>query len=338
MSLVQTDLTAGPAWFAVDLKTGLTLYEDNADVRMAPASTAKLVTAIAAMRVLSVNAQVSVEESDLVPEEYSKMGVEPGDVLTVEQLLYGALVPSGGDAARALARAAGLALDPASQDPVERFVEEMNVVAAGIGMSDSSFGNPEGRDDERSWTTARDLVMAGRIVLADPLLSVIVRTPWAGMMISGPAPREIVIENTNQFVLFDDAIGVKTGTTDAAGQNLISAFRFGDNTVVTVVLGSTDRYAETSAMLDLVREDWVWLELGRDAASLGAADELAAQGLWMPVGRTIVLNSSMLADASYELQLSSGAGILSEGAVVFKVGGTVAAELPVYRSNQPSGD
>lgn len=334
---VQADPASGPAWFAVDLTAGVTLYDDGADVPLLPASTAKLVTAITAQRVLSINDQVTIVESDMVPEEFSRMGLQPGDVVTVEQLLYGALVPSGGDAARALARAGGLALDPNSADPVERFVQEMNAVAASIGMMTSSFGNPVGEDDERSWTTARDLVRAGRVVLEDPLLSTIVRTPWAEVSVDGPAARDILIENSNQFVLFDDAIGIKTGTTDAAGQNLISAFRFGDHIIVTVILGSADRYGDTTAMLDLVRQQWAWLHVGRDAASLGARDELAAQGLSMPVGRTILVRADQLQRVSYSLNLASNAGGLSEGTVTYSLDGSILAVLPVYRTGTLNG-
>lgn len=333
--VAQVDPAAGPAWFAVDLDTGVSLYADNADTQLLPASTAKLLTAITAQRVLNVNEQVTIEESDMVAEEFSKMGVEPGDVLTVEQLLYGALVPSGGDAARALARTAGLTLEPGSEDPVERFVQEMNAVAGSIGMASSSFGNPVGQDDERSWTTARDLVRAGRVVLEDPLLSAIVRTPWASVMVNGANPRELIIENSNQFVLFDEAIGIKTGTTDAAGQNLISAFQFGDHTVVTVVLGSGDRYADTTAMLDSIRQNWAWLELGRNASSLGATDELAASGLWMPAGRTILLRADQLPRVTYAIDTTSDAGRLAEGRVTFVLDDQILAELPVYPLGTP---
>ncbi|MEZ4569325.1 MAG: D-alanyl-D-alanine carboxypeptidase [Thermomicrobiales bacterium] len=335
---MQVDPTAGPAWFAVDLTTGMTLYDDSGDTQLAPASTAKLVTVIAARRLLGVNEQVTIVESDMVDEEFSKMGLEPGDVVTVEQLLYGSLIPSGGDAARALARTCGVLLDPQAPDPIERFVQEMNAVAGSIGMASSSFGNPIGRDDDRSWTTARDLVRAGEIVLDDPLLASIVRTPWASMVIAGPNEREIVLENTNQFVLFDDAIGIKTGTTDAAGQNLMSAFQFGDHVVVTVVLGSADRYADTTAMLDSIRANWTWLTLGRDAASLGATDELAAQGLWMPVSRTILVPSDQVPSMTYDVVLGDGVMGLSDGSVTFKLSGAVLAELPVYPAGEPGSE
>lgn len=333
--LVQQD--AGSASFAVDLDTGIVLQEENGDVKLPPASTTKLLTAITAQRVLDINLPITIVESDLVPEEFSRMGLEPGDVATVEQLLYGALVPSGGDAALALARTAGAELDPATDDPIARFVEEMNRVAASLGMQDSAFGNPVGQDDERSWTTARDLVRAGAAVLEDPLLANIVRTPWASVVVDGPNGRELIIENSNQFVLFDDAIGIKTGTTDAAGQNLIAAFKLGDHTIVTVVLGSGDRYADTTAMLDAIHANWSWLLLGRDGSSLGAAQELDASGLWMPVGRTVVVRPDQIQNIGYQVILDSDSGP-SKGSVIFTLDGNVLAELPVYPIGQPGSE
>ena len=333
--LIQQE--AGSASLAVDLDTGIVLQEQNADVQLQPASTSKLLTAITAKRTLDINLPVTAVESDLVPEEFSRMGLEPGDVATVEQLLYGALVPSGGDAALALARTAGAELDPATEDPIARFVEEMNLVAASLGMEYSSFGNPVGQDDENSWTTARDLVRAGEVVLDDPLLASIVRTPWASVVVDGPNGRELIIENSNQFVLFDDAIGIKTGTTDLAGQNLVAAFKLGDHTIVTVVLGSADRYADTTAMLDSIYANWSWLILGRDTSSLGATQELEASGLWMPVGQTVVIHPDQIQNIGYQINLDRDAGP-SEGTVIFTLDGNVLAELPVYPIGQPGDE
>jgi D-alanyl-D-alanine carboxypeptidase (penicillin-binding protein 5/6) len=335
----QIDVELGaPAAIAVNLSTGVVLFEREADMAVPPASTAKLLTALAARDLLALDEQVTIEESDLVPEEFSRMGVEPGDILNVEQLLYGTLVPSGGDAGRALARAAGERLDPNAPDPIARFVEEMNVVAAALGMASSSFGNPIGMDDEQSWTTARDLVRASEAIFDDPLLQRIVGTQWANIALGGPNARELVIENSNQFVLFDGAIGVKTGTTDAAGQNLINAFQYGEHVILTVVLGSNDRYLDTTLMLNAVAAGFQWRALGRDAPSAGASDELAEMGLWMPIGRTLMLHAEQLDRIQYEILLAEDSSGPSRGSVRFSLDGQVIAELPVYAQGAPAAD
>ncbi len=327
-----------PAAFAIDLTSGVVLYEVQADMALPPASTSKLLTALTAMRVLSVNEQVTIQESDLVPEEFSKMGVEPGDIVTVEQLLYGALVPSGGDAARALARESGIRLDPASSDPIERFVQEMNAVAVTIDMQNSSFGNPVGEDDDRSWTTARDLARASSEVLNDPLLSRIVATPWASTTVAGPNERELVLENSNLFVLFDGAIGVKTGTTDAAGQNLVNAFKYGDHTILSIVLGSQDRYADTTLLLQLIAEQRDWISVGGTSPSLGATDELSSLGLWMPVGTTIMVDTTSIERIRYAVNLVEGRPGGPRGTVEFTLDDETIAALPVYELGQPAGE
>lgn len=329
---------SAPASMAVDLTTGVVLFEDDADSALPPASTAKLLTALTALRVLSIEEQVTIVDADMVEEEFSKMGLEPGDVATVEQLLYGTLMPSGGDAALALARTAGARLDPEAPDPVERFVQEMNQVALSLGMGSSSFGNPVGRDDERSWTTARDLVRAADAVLADPLLARIVATPWASVNVGGPNARELVLENTNQFVLHDGAIGVKTGTTDAAGQALINAFKYGDNIIVSVVIGSQDRYNDTTLLLQHVASEREWIAFGGDYASLGARDELAELGLWMPVARTVMVETAALERITYTITLVDGAESGSRGVVEFSLDGETIAALPVYALGQPAGE
>lgn len=327
---------SAPAAIAVDLTTGVVLYERDADTSLPPASTAKLLTALTVRDILDLNEQVTIVEADLVAEEFSRMGVEPGDVVTVEQLLYGALVPSGGDASLALARAAGLRLDPNLSNPVARFVQEMNAVAASLGMTGSSFGNPVGMDDDQSWTTARDLVRAAAAVFVDPLLKRIVATQWAQIPVGGPNAREIGIENSNQFVLYDGAIGVKTGTTDDAGQNLVNAFLYGEHVILTVVLGSGDRYLDTTAMLDGVAGSWQWLSLGRKAASLGATDELGQLGLWMPVGRTLMVGTDQLDRIAYEILLEEKASGPHRGNVRFTLDGQSIAELPVYVQGAPA--
>ncbi len=338
-ALIEDDpaLTA-PAAIAVDLSTGVTLYELEADTSLPPASTVKLVTALTALRVLDVNQQVTIIESDLVEEDFTSMGLEPGDIVTVEQLLYGALVPSGGDAARALARESGVRLDPTAPDPVERFVQEMNAVARSLGMNGSVFSNPVGRDDGKSWSTARDLARASVEVLSDRLLGAIVATPWASMVIGGPNEREIIIENTNQFVLYDGAIGVKTGTTEAAGQNLINAFRYGDRTILSVVLGSQDRYSDTTLMLDLIGFQYQWLVIGGMGASLGATDELQLQGLWMPFSRTVMVRSEDVSRMLYKVILYEQSGGGARGLVQFSLDGEIISALPIYETGQPAGE
>jgi D-alanyl-D-alanine carboxypeptidase (penicillin-binding protein 5/6) len=330
LPVIEPGLTANAA-LAVDLTLGVQLYSHNADTPLPPASTAKLVTALVAERVLPRTELIVVTEQDLVPEEYSKMGLQAGDEVSVEALLYGTLVASGGDAAKALARVAGDRLEPGTPDPTGRFVQEMNAEAAALGMTGSRFVEPVGEDSSEQVVTARDLVRAAQAVLDDWLLARIVATPWISLAVAGPNARDLVLENTNQMVLYDGAVGVKTGTTDLAGECLVAAIHRGDNLIITVVLGSADRYADMHALLDALDVTLRWVALGAGASSAGARDELAAQGYMMPIRRTVLMTPEQADALRYEVQFadaSSAAG--RQGTVTFFVGEREVARLPVF--------
>ncbi|MFW6075978.1 MAG: D-alanyl-D-alanine carboxypeptidase family protein, partial [Chloroflexota bacterium] len=217
---VAPQITASGA-IVVDLDDGVELYGLNADTPYPPASTVKILTGLVARQIFEREEVIEIQESDFLDEEFSQAGFLPGDQVSVEDALHGLLIPSGADAALALARIGGERLAPGTDDPVGRFVQEMNAVAESLEMHDSSFGNPVGMDDPETYASARDLVRAAVAVLADPLLSRIVAMPYATIEVAGPNAREIEMQNSNAFVVQNSAIGVKTGTEDEAGQCLI---------------------------------------------------------------------------------------------------------------------
>ena len=132
--------------FALDVKSGKALATLNADERRPMASLTKMVTALVITKALdddliSLNESVTIEESDIVdPTIYSHMGLEVGDTVTIEQLLDGMLIPSGNDAAKALARHVGERL-PGGDDvgPRSAFVTAMNDVVADLGLLNTAF-------------------------------------------------------------------------------------------------------------------------------------------------------------------------------------------------------
>ncbi|MCO5177058.1 MAG: serine hydrolase [Thermomicrobiales bacterium] len=331
-------LTAAGA-IAVDLTTGIELYAVNADVSLPPASTAKIVTALVAIAILAPDQQVTIQASDLLdPTVYSTAGLIEGDVVSVHDLLFGVLLPSGGDAALAVARAAGLVLDPASADPVARFVDEMNAFAAAHGMTQSRFSNPVGMDDPaNNYASARDLVRATEALLSDQLLLAIVGTPSFTMTADGPNARSWDIYSSNQLVTEDDVFGIKTGTEDAAGQCLITGFWRGDNRIVTVVLGSSDRYADTMQMMGAIDANYHWAALGIGTASAGATDALASEGLTFKVRRTTLMTREQFEAITWELEGETDASTPWVGIVEFSTGGRVIARLPVYSVSGAAG-
>ncbi|HEX2281472.1 MAG TPA: D-alanyl-D-alanine carboxypeptidase [Thermomicrobiales bacterium] len=328
---IAPEITARSA-LAVDLTSGLQLFNHEGDARVAPASTMKIVTVLAARGVLPPGEQVTVTEADLVlPDDYSKMGLENGDVVTVEALFYGALLSSGGDAALALARVAGKRLDPSTSDPVARFMDEVNRYAESINMHSSHFSNPVGIDAPDHYTTARDLIRATERLLADPLLARITATPEVIVTVGGPNARELYLVSTNQFVLDGTSIGGKTGTTDLAGECLINVTQHGHHTVVSVVMGSDDRYVETQALMANVEERYRFVPLGVGSSVLGVTEELALQGLAFPVGTTVLMTPRQADALTYTLQLTGDRSPNGKaGVVTFMTGGRVVRALPVH--------
>ena len=130
-------------------------------------------------------------------------------------LLVVSLQPSGRN--DGLVGAGGRVADPSTEDPVGRFVDEMNAYATQHGMTGSHFSNAVGIDSIDHYVTAWDMLRATRRLLADPVLAEIAAMPGATMTIDGPNPRELYLVSANQFVLNGESFGVKTGSTDSAG-------------------------------------------------------------------------------------------------------------------------
>ncbi|HYI13848.1 MAG TPA: serine hydrolase [Thermomicrobiales bacterium] len=319
------------AVLVADLTTGVEVYSSNADAQLPPASTMKIVTALVASSILDLDEQFTVQESDILdPTIFSNMQLQPGDSVTVRTLLHGVLIPSGADAAMVLAREAGNRLEPGTPDPVGRFVAEMNTWAAQRGMTNTHFTNPVGTDDPQHYTSARDLVRATEVLLHDWLLARIVAMEAYVADISGPNARQVELFNSNQFITRDDVFGIKTGTEEIAGQCLITGFWRGDNQIITVVLGSADRYADTQAVMDAVDTTYRWLALGIGAVSQGASDALAAQGLTFMTRRTVLMTAAQAEQITWEIVLDDQPRGDRVGAVIFQLDDRVVARMSIY--------
>jgi D-alanyl-D-alanine carboxypeptidase len=235
-------ITAASA-LVVDVDSGRTLYAVRPRDRMPPASTAKLMTALLTLQRAKLDDQVKVSQQ-AAGTTGSRMGLAAGEVLTVKDLMYGLLLPSGNDAAVALAEhVAG---------SEAQFVALMNDTAASLGMMDTHYVNPHGQDDPAQVTSAGDLITVAQADLAYPVFAEIVSTKnyqAAGHPLS----------NTNELLgAYRGADGVKTGTTDAAGECLVASVTRDGHRLLVAELGSKDRYADARALLSYAAEGWRW--------------------------------------------------------------------------------
>jgi D-alanyl-D-alanine carboxypeptidase (penicillin-binding protein 5/6) len=247
-------LTAKAA-LVMRLEDGEVLFAHNADEPLPPASTVKILTALTTLHRARLEALVTVRPEEVVdPVQESAMGLQAGDTLTVHDLLVGLLLPSGNDAARVLARAVGEQLDgPEEASPEERFIAAMNALARDLGMAQTHLATPDGADAEGQVTSARDLALATRAFLEQPLLVRLASMREATVRVGGPQPRAIRLVTTNALLGTEGVFGVKTGTSEAAGQCLVAAWRDAEGRVsLAVVLGSQDRYQDVRTLMDWV--------------------------------------------------------------------------------------
>ncbi len=243
--------------------TNEVMYEYNAHKKVAPASLAKLLTAIVTLENVSADTVFTVgDEQSLVHANSSLCLIRKGHRLKVYDLLTGMLVASGNDAAYAVAVNVARTLSDGKLSPVsatEKFVEEMMKKAEEIGLKDSRFTSPDGWDDENAYTSAYDMLLLSKYALSVPEIAQIVSysekyTVFAsGENITWKSTNKLLDRESEYYSKY--AIGTKTGTTKSAGNCLSAAFTKNGRTYIAVIMGSetdADRYKTALEMIQSV--------------------------------------------------------------------------------------
>lgn len=237
--------------YIVDLDTYTPLFEKNIHERLFPASTTKIITALVANDVFKPDQIITVHNVEVIGQV---MGLQEGERITVENLLYGILIHSGNDAAYALANAYGF----------DKFIALMNKKAQSLGMKDTYFKNPAGLDDPQQTTTPFDLALASRELLKHQNLQRIVSIKE---IIISDVDFKIfhTLSNVNKLLGEIQGIGgLKTGETDAAGENLVSFYKNNGHSFLIVILKSQDRFADTTTVVK-----WIIDNVTYSTVSLG---------------------------------------------------------------------
>lgn len=292
-ALAGPPLVTAKSWAIADGDTGEILWEHEGYERRKIASTTKIMTAYIVTEMAGENPAV-LDEIITVTELAGNTGgsssqIDPGDTVSVGELLYGLLLPSGNDAGNALAEHFNDRFekpqpgDPEYYGPLEgdsrqNFIAKMNRKARSIGMNRTFYRSPYNDQSDldasaktipsvdiiNSFTThAVDLCTLAFNALKNPLFSKYVNTRQHVGTLIGPGgiPREVTWRNGNQLLNIEGFDGVKTGTTGAAGECLVSHGTRGADSLFVVVLGSNlhsnGRYVDS---LNLYR--WAWLQLG----------------------------------------------------------------------------
>ena len=227
-----------------DLDGRNVIYSKNAFERLYPASITKVMTALVAIKYGNLADEVTVTDEAVITESGATLaGIEPGDRLTLEQLLYGLMIPSGNDAGAAIAvHMAG---------SIEKFADLMNEEARSLGAVDTHFVNPHGLTDSDHYTTAYDLYLIFNEALKQPVFrTVIGTTSYTANYHNGAGESVSKTWSGGNWYMTGDrqepegltVFGGKTGTTSAAGYCLIMASRDEqEHEYVSVVLKADSR-------------------------------------------------------------------------------------------------
>lgn len=226
--------------------SGRVLYEKNADEHMLIASTTKIMTAIVVLEHCELDDLVEVD-SRSAGIEGSSMYLKAEESYTVEDLLYGLLLVSGNDAASALALHVA--------DSMEEFAELMNAKAAELGMTESSFKNAHGLDEEGHYSTARDMAKLAAYCMGNEDFARIAGT------VSHTVGEQTLVNHNRLLREYDGCLGLKTGYTMAAGRTLVTCAERDGARYVCVTLNDPDDWDDHKALYDWAFANYSFAEV-----------------------------------------------------------------------------
>ncbi len=237
---LSTPNVLAQAAFVIDASSAEVLYESKADTPLFPASTTKIMTALIVLESMKLDSIASVSATPA--RDGSHMGLLVGERIKVKDMLAGLLIDSANDAADTFAHNY-----PGGPDA---FVARMNQKARELGLTHTHYTNVIGYSDPNHVTSVRDLVILGREAMKNPDFS-----HYAGLesLTVTSVDQTIVhkLQTTNELLgKYDGMEGIKTGWTEEAGECFVAQATRGNQTIITAVLGSPDRFGETKKLLD----------------------------------------------------------------------------------------
>lgn len=229
--------------FILDRKSRMVLYQKDAETRIYPASTTKMMTALVALSAYrDLETKLTVDQN--YPDPIGSKLFVAGQQLTVQELLYDMLIQSANDAAEVLA-----ANFPGGRG---EFIKAMNAKAAEINLTNTHFVNPHGIDEDGHYSTAADLVRLADFALHNREFEKIVG-------VENSVVSDKIIHNINELLGKVEGVrGVKTGYTEGAGQALVTWVDRKGNEVLIAVTGSADRFSDSKRLIEWVYENYSW--------------------------------------------------------------------------------
>lgn len=321
----------------IEQQTGRVLFEKEADTPMPPASITKVMTLLLTMEVLDAG-RFSLSDMVSCSETAASMGgsqiwLEPGEQISVDDLIKATSISSANDSAVALAE-----LVAGSE---EAFVVMMNERSAQLGMTATTFKNATGLDAEGHLSTARDIAVMSRELLKYDLIKT-----YSGVWMCDLRGGATQLVNTNKLVRFYDGCnGLKTGTTDSAGSCLSASATRKGMSIVAVTLGSrtsADRFSAARGLLDYGFANYSRIELPEPE---GISDVKITRGLERSVGVVSKTPGAVVVKAADKENIKQTVTLLPEaqapiesgqklGSVTVKVGDAVICEYDLVAANE----
>ena len=240
--------TDAHAAYVVDINSMTPLFQKNIDNQLPLASITKLMTALVSIEHYSELQVLAVRVEDQV--DGNKIGLITGERLLVSELLKALLVGSANEAAEVLANN--------FPEGKAGFVWAMNRKAEELGLSNTHFANPVGYDDLENYSSARDIAVLSIYAMKNSKIAGLVAT-GESMIVDVDGINQHQIVATNQLLKKDGTVlGVKTGWTEEAGECLTAYINRNNHPILTVILGSSDRFGETEKLASWIYENFQW--------------------------------------------------------------------------------
>lgn len=218
------------AYCVIDGATNTVLNEKNAYERLPIASTTKVMTCLLAAEKGGLDKQVVITKEMLYNTEGTSLYLKAGDKISLLDLVKGALIVSGNDAANAVAFTVS--------NSVENFAFEMNKKAKELGMTNTNFVTASGLDEKGHYSCAHDMALLSSYALKNEVIKSIVSKESESISINGK--KQIIYNHNKLLSRSNNFIGLKTGFTKKAGRCLLSAYKYKDSLIICVTLNAPD--------------------------------------------------------------------------------------------------
>ena len=319
---LQAEAVSAQKAVLLDATTGRVLYEKNADERALIASTTKIMTALVVCEQCNVLDRMRIPK-EAVGIEGSSMYLREGEVLTIQELLYGLMLHSGNDAAVALAIYCG--------GTVEGFAQLMNDKAHRLGMRNTHFVNPNGLDSPGHYSTAKDMAILAAYAMQNPIFATTVstKTVQAGNR---------SLRNHNKLLWsVDGADGVKTGYTKAAGRILVSSAVRQGRRLIAVTMNDPNDWIDHKNLFDRGFTEYTVERIVEKDACLGYVELAGGETDRVCLRASEAFDFSLSKEESAEIVLS-GPGFVyapvvegtDAGFAYVCISGKAVGKIPVY--------